>query len=230
MLLICQNGTSERLGRKRHRAKHLLIRKRLKEEENILLHSKLKNLSLQTNNHFVFNSFSTLFGLIKTSPEDAEIFLQGLSRIYRYLVSNGAKSIVELKDELSFVNDYARLVQFRYTGISIHIDPLLFSVDGFVCPVSIQGLVENAVKHNRHGKENQLTIDIHQRVNSIVVTNNILPREDQVSSTGSGLTNLKERYSLLTEQEIMIFDDGGRFEVCIPILFYEDLKDESIDY
>ena len=99
--------------------------KKLKDEEIILQQSKLKNLSLETNNHFIFNSFSTLSGLIKTAPVDAEDFLQGLSRIYRYLVEKGNKNAVELKEELTFVEAYSRLVHYRYSGISIYIDKLI---------------------------------------------------------------------------------------------------------
>ncbi len=204
--------------------------KKLKDEEIILLQSKLKNLSLETNNHFIFNSFSTLSGLIKTAPEDAEDFLHELSNIYRYLVVNGNKTVVELKEELSFIGAYARLVHYRYSGISISIDPHLSYANGFVTPVSVQSLVENAVKHNRHGKENLLTIEIRLMDDYIVVTNNVLPRVDQASGTGIGLANLKERYSLLTNREVTVFDDGNIFEVGIPILYLEDLNDESIDY
>lgn len=202
---------------------------KLKEEEIILLKTQLKNLSLQTNNHFVFNCFSTLSGLIKTDVDSAESFLQGLSSIYRYIVSNGSKSVVHLKDEISFVKDYINLIRFRYTGIFVSLDDGLSSVNGYICPVSLQGLVENAVKHNRHGKENRLEIDIRQENDYIIVSNNRLPREDSVLGTGNGLATLNERYSLLTDKSVVLFKDEARFEVRVPILYLEDLRDESID-
>lgn len=209
---------------------HLEAEKRLEKEENLMLRTKLDNLALQTDNHFIFNCFSTLSGLMVTSPDDAKVFLQGLSSVYRYLVTNGVKNLVPLKDELSFVNDYSRLVSYRFFGVEITIDEDLKKLDAFICPVTLQSLVENAMKHNRHGKENLLTIEIRLRDDYIVVTNNVLPRVDQASGTGSGLANLKERYSLLTNREVTVFDDGNIFEVGIPILYLEDLNDESIDY
>ncbi len=193
--------------------------KELAEEKNILLQAQLKNLSLQTNNHFIFNCFGTLSGLIKTDPDKAEDFLQKLSELYRYLVINGKKNIVPMKDELSFVKSYLELVQYRYSGISYHIDPALDYQDGGVCPVSIQDLVENAVKHNRHGKDNLLNIDISLKASHIVVINNRLPREDSIPGTRSGLINLKERYSLLTDQKVIIREDPDFFEVRVPILY-----------
>lgn len=205
------------------------VESRLREKENILLKTLLKNLSLQTNNHFVFNCFSTLSGLIRTDPDSAETFLQGLSRIYRYLVAKGGISVVPLREELALVNDYASLIQYRYSGISVTVDKVFSNIYGYVCPVSLQGLVENAVKHNRHGKDNRLEISIRWERDYIVVSNNILPREDEALGTGTGMDVLKDRYSLLTDKEVKVIEDEAHFEVRIPILYLEDLDDESID-
>lgn len=209
---------------------HWETEQKLKEEEILLLQSKLQNLSLQTNNHFVFNCFSTLSGLISTSPDEAEEFLQGLSRVYRYLVSHGGKTVVPLQSELRFVQDYVSLVMRRYTGISFHLDDALAQLDGYTCPVALQSLVENAVKHNRHGKENPLSIRIFRDGESIVISNNKMERDSGAPGTGNGLKNLKQRFAMLTERSVDIFDAPDRFEVHVPILYPEDLKDESIDY
>ena len=208
----------------------LAAENKLRKEEIILLKTQLKALSLQTNNHFVFNGFSTLSGLIRTDVDAAESFLQDLSGMYRYIVSNGSKSVVSLKDEVTFVKGYVRLIQLRYSGIFVSLDEALSAVNGFVCPVSLQGLVENAVKHNRHGKDQRLEIVIRQEDDTIVVSNNILPREEPVQGTGNGLSVLKERYALFTDKRVLTFADDNRFEVRIPILYLEDLNDESIDY
>lgn len=209
---------------------HWEAEQKLKEEEILLLQSKLQNLSLQTNNHFVFNCFSTLSGLITTSPDEAEEFLQGLSRVYRYLVSHGGKTVVPLQSELRFVQDYVSLVMRRYTGISFHLDDALAQLDGYTCPVALQSLVENAVKHNRHGKENPLSIQIFRDGESIVISNNKMERDSGAPGTGNGLKNLKQRFAMLTERSVDIFDAPDRFEVHVPILYPEDLKDENIDY
>ena len=209
---------------------HLEAEKRLEEEENLLLRTKLCNLALQTDNHFIFNCFSTLYGLMNTSPLEAKEFLQGLSRVYRYLVTNGVKNLVPLRDELSFVNDYSTLVSYRFSGVEITINKELRKQDAFICPVSLQSLVENAINHNRHGKDDRLSIVVSCDGEWIRVVNNMLPREDKANGTGNGLKTLKERYALLTDKEVFVSDNGRTFEVRIPILYLEDLKDESIDY
>lgn len=209
---------------------YLEAEKRLEEEENLLLKAKLDNLALQTDNHFIFNCFSTLSGLMSTSPSDAKVFLQGLSRVYRYLTASGGKKLVPLKDEISFVNDYSKLVSFRFSGVEIAIDEELDKLDAFICPVSLQSLVENAIKHNRHGKSDRLSIDISLDGEWIRVANNILPREEKANGTGKGLKTLKERYSLLTDKEVSVMNDGKTFEVRVPVLYLEDLDDESINH
>ena len=209
---------------------HLEAETRLEKEENLLLKTKLDNLALQTDNHFIFNCFSTLSGLMVTSPDDAKVFLQGLSSVYRYLVTNGVKNLVPLKDELSFVNDYSRLVSYRFFGVEITIDEDLKKLDAFICPVTLQSLVENAMKHNRHGKDDNLSIDVSLNGDWIRVANNILPREGKTDGTGKGLKTLRERYALLTDKDVSVINDGKTFEVRIPILYLEDIEDESINH
>ncbi len=207
----------------------IFLMNRYRDEENAVLQAQLKSLSLQTDNHFVFNSFSTLSGLIKTEPEKAEGFLQDLSKVYRYLVMNGTKNVVPLKEELSFVNDYAHLMEVRYSGVFVSIDNALFCLDAYICPASLQGLVENAVKHNRHGKDSNLRIDITRDNDWICITNNLLPREDETRGANSGLSNLKERYFLLADKLVNVIATEKEFKVMIPILYLEDLKDESFN-
>ena len=92
----------------------LLAEKKAAEEKLTAAQAKLDKLALQTNNHFIFNSFSTLGGMIKTQPDDAEQFLQGLSAMYRYLVRNTDRHLIPLKDEIQFTENYATLVRDRY--------------------------------------------------------------------------------------------------------------------
>ena len=127
------------------------------------------------------------------------------------------------------VDDYVSVIRYRYSGISVSVDEGLAGIHGYVCPVSLQGLVENAVKHNRHGKENRLEISIRRDDEEVVVSNNLLPREDEVPGIGAGMDILKDRYSLLTDKEVKITEDEAYFEVRIPILYLEDLDYESID-
>ena len=201
------------------------------QNENIALQAKMDKLALQTNNHFMFNCFSTLGGMIRTRPEDAERFLIELSETYRYLVRNGDRHIIPLKDELLFTEHYVTLVHYRYDGISVKIDDGLRNTDAFTTPVSIQQLVENAVKHNRHGNEEQLLVEILRSEDYIVVRNNILKRLDEdAGNTQSGLKNLEERIRLISGKDIIVNNDGLTFTVRVPLIYEEELNDESMDY
>lgn len=209
----------------------LLAEKKAAEEKLTAAQAKLDKLALQTNNHFIFNSFSTLGGMIKTQPDDAEKFLQGLSAMYRYLVRNADRHLIPLKDEIRFTENYATLVHYRYDGVRIEIDDSLRKTDALVTPVSIQQLVENAVKHNRHGDEEQLLVEVFRIEDYIVVRNNILELSGkEAGSTGFGLKNLADRIRLIVGKDIIADNDGTTFTVRIPLIYEEDLKDESMDY
>ena len=198
--------------------------------ETVLLQTKLDKLALRTNNHFVFNSFSTLESMIKERPDDAMSFLQGLSNIYRYLLTKVDVHVVPLSEELTFTSEYVRLLYYRYSAVNVFTDASLDKVSGYVIPVSVQQLVENAVMHNRHGKGDVLNIRLRFVDGMVEVSNNVLPRIDDYHSSGTGLKTLQERYRLLSGKEVRVQSDNLHFTVQIPVLFVEDLKDESIDY
>ena len=200
-------------------------------EEAISLRAKLDNLALQTNNHFVFNCFGTLGGMIRTSPDDAERFLQHFSQMYRYLMQNSNKHVVSLKDEILFTENFITLINYRYEGIMVEIDDSLKRVNAYIPPVSVQQLVENAVKHNSHGSKVSLHISIKKQADMFVVENNIIPREDSYQiKSGIGLENLRKRVSLVSGKEIAVQNEGTTFSVQIPLIYEEDLKYESLDY
>lgn len=191
-------------------------------EKAVALQSKLDKLALQTNNHFVFNCFSTLDGLISTNSEKARPFLRNLSNIYRYLVANADKHIIPLKDEMAFAREYIEITRFRYSGISFLLKDDIERTDGYIVPVSVQQLVENAVKHNRHGKDDHLQIEIVIEDGVVRVSNNVLPREDEFDSTGQGLKTLQDRFLLVSQKGIKVVNDGHTFTVELPILYFED--------
>ena len=195
------------------------------EKELSLLRSRVQNQALRTDNHFVFNSFSTLDSLIEEDPDQARRFLGDLTDAYRYLLLYADKERVPLRDELRFVRDYARNLSQRYGGVSVEIDPALDASDGWVCPVAVQSLVENAVKHNRHGRADGLRIRLRLDGDRIVVSNNILPLVSPVPSTGTGLRTLKDRYRLVSGRDIEVVDDGTEFRVSLPLLKSDSHED-----
>ena len=205
------------------------IKEEAKKKEIIELHTRLDTLAIQANNHFVFNCFSTVAGLIRKDPDSAESFVFALSEMYRYLTSNSRNHIVSVRDELDFVNHYAKVLSCQYSGIQINISQELQSLQAYVPPASVQILIENAVKHNSHGKNHKLSIDINYVNDSIVVSNNILKRNERVTGTHSGLKNLKDRYLLLTNNEPQIENTCILLKVSLPLIYKKDLNYKNTD-
>ena len=188
----------------------------LREQNLIFQNETLKN---QVNPHFLFNSLNTLSSLIDTQTEIANQFISKLSLIYRYILENSTKVKVSLKDELAFIVDYFYLHQIRSEGkiflaIEIKDDDYHYEI----LPVSLQLLIENAIKHNMATNEKPLRITIYIEGQNIVVKNNIQKIATQVVSTKMGLKNLNERVRLTTGKEIVIEETTTDYIVKIPLL------------
>lgn len=207
----------------------LSLIKKGRDEETLALQTKLDMLALQMNNHFIFNSFATAAGLIRHAPEAAEMFLKRLAAMYRYLTQNSGTHLVLLEEEIEFVDNYIQLLKERYSGVSVSLSHDLRARRAYLPPASIQILIENAVKHNSHGPKQNLSVEVALEGDSVVVTNNLLKRCDEVVSSGTGLANLRKRYKLLTEQNVLVENDGRTFRVTLPLVFKKDLYYESSD-
>lgn len=188
---------------------------KFREQNLIFQNQTLKN---QLNPHFLFNSLNTLSALIPEHPDSAEKFILKLSSIYRYILENSTKESVPLKSELDFINDYFILHAIRDDGkIKLNIDvrhPEKFRI----LPVSLQILVENAVKHNMATRESPLLISICEDENYITVKNNLQKMAIKLKSTGIGLKNLSERAKLSTGRAIIIEETENEFTVRIPLI------------
>lgn len=161
-------------------------------------------LKKQVDPHFLFNTLNTLDGLIGIDVNKAHEYVQNLSQVFRYTIGN--KEIVHLDEELDFTESYARLMKIRY-GDNLQIK---YNIDDkyrnyYIIPVSLQLLVENAIKHNVVSSKHPLLITIETTPNdSIRVTNTIQPKSDVEHGEGIGLANLIERYELLFHKEVII--------------------------
>jgi hypothetical protein len=195
--------------------KSIMREQKLREENLIFQNETLKN---QVNPHFLFNSLNTLSSLVKTQTEIAEHFIGRLSSIYRYILENSTKDRVPLKAEIAFVEDYFYLHKIRSEG------KILLSIDinegaGYeILPVSLQLLIENAIKHNMATLEKQLKIAIYLEGRNVVVKNNIQKMATQMVSTKIGLKNLGERIRLITGKEIIVEETNNDFLVKVPLL------------
>lgn len=176
-------------------------------------------LKLQLDPHFVFNSLSTLTELISDDPELAEDFTLKFSAIYRYIVNQLNKDIVSVAEEIRFIHDYCDLLEIRHPHhYLIDIDEGLNQDHSLILPMSIQILVENAVKHNSHSARRPLQISIYREGDYVVVRNQRIPLVGNSPATNKiGLKNLRERYGLLGLQPI-VKDEKEAFEVKIPII------------
>ena len=171
------------------------------------------------NPHFLFNSLNTLTTLVNTQVEVAGQFIAKLSVIYRYIFDNSSKQTVSLNEEIAFIRDYYYLHQIRNQGkIKLEIDIDSDENSYKIIPISLQLLVENAIKHNMATQDKPLTINVYLEGQYVVVQNNIRKMATQVVSTKIGLKNLNERVRLVTGKEIMVTEQGGNFIVKVPLM------------
>lgn len=188
--------------------------------ERIASQAELESLKMQLDPHFLFNNFSTLSELVVEDQDIAVKFIDHLSLVYRYMLSNVRKNTISLAEELSFVESYFYLIKERMgTKVVLNINVLEEVKKGFyVAPIAIQLLVENAVKHNSASKEKPLKIDIYVDGNYVVVSNNIQELVVTLPSSKVGLTNIIERYRLLSKNTVIIEKSADSFIVRLPLL------------
>jgi len=181
-------------------------------------------LRQQIHPHFLFNALNTLKSLYKINPQAGEEYLIRLSDFLRVSVSSHNLKKIHLKDEIKLCVDYLEMQKIRFGEslsykISIDDDK---TENGFVPSFSIQPLLENAIKHNELTRESPLTIAIRNEGDRIKVTNNLQLKSTTEASTGSGLSNLSERYRIISNDELIIENDGKTFSVSIKILSNEN--------
>lgn len=189
---------------------------KLREQNLIFQNETLKN---QVNPHFLFNNLNTLSSLISNEVEIAGLFINRLSTIYRYILDNSSKLQVPLKEEIAFIKDYFYLHQIRNEG-KIKLDIAVSTEEDAyqILPISLQLLVENAIKHNMATLTKPLAITIFIEDQNIIVKNNIQKMATQVISTKIGLKNLNERVKLTTGKEISVAELDGSFIVKVPLI------------
>ena len=188
------------------------------EKENV--QAQFAALKSQVNPHFLFNSLSILSSLVHADAELSEKFIDQLSRAYRYILEQKDNERVQLKTELEFIQAYRFLLNIRFENkfdVIVNVpdaDQTRYSI----APLTLQLLVENAVKHNRMSAKEPLKVHIQLEGDCLVVTNNLQPRPQSENSTGVGLQNIITRYAMLTSKPVWIGESDGSFVVKIPLL------------
>lgn len=184
------------------------------------IQAELEALRNQIDPHFIFNSLNTLSHLIEQDSGKARQFNDHLADVYRYILSNKDRNLVLLKEEIGFLKNYFELLRIRF-GNAVRLDLELESGDPnrfLLPPISLQVLLENAIKHNDFSDQHPLILRIWREGETIRASNERRPKRNQRFSSKVGLKNLGERYRVVTEKEISAMQVNGRFEVTLPIL------------
>lgn len=193
---------------------------RLARLERARAEAELEALKSQIDPHFMFNSLNTLSHLIDTAPERAREFNDHLAQVYRYILRNRDRRLVHLREELEFVRSYFALLALRFGDalqLELHVDEAALD-RRLLPPISLQLLVENAVKHNAFSDDTPLRILVWERESALEVSNERRPRELARPGSRVGLRNLGDRYRLLTERDVTITADEHQFTVTLPTL------------
>jgi two-component system LytT family sensor kinase len=177
-------------------------------------------LTSQINPHFLFNSLNALSSLIQADPEKAVVFTREFSKIYRYVLDSKDRLIVSLQEELNFLYSFLYLQKIRYDkGLEYTIEINASCLDLLLPPLSLQLLVENAIKHNEISQENPLVITIKGNNSQVTVSNNYRPIKKVSSYEGGlGLKNLVERYSHYTDIKPDFNIENHQYRAIIPLL------------
>ena len=199
--------------------------RRLKKREEILrerIRFQFENLKSQINPHFLFNSFSTLIALIDQNQEAAIEYVEELSNLFRTVLEYKDQDLITLREELSIIDNYYNLQKKRYgANLNLEIEKLADDEKIMVPPLTLQLLIENAIKHNIVSKDYTLKIRIFADLKEqyLFVENNLQPKKDEVKSTGIGIRNIVDRYHLLSEKKIQISKTESSFTVGLPFIY-----------
>lgn len=181
--------------------------------------AKFDALKNQLDPHFLFNSLNVLTSLIDENPDNAQKFTTSLSKVYRYVLEQKNKDLVTVDEELDFARTYMLLLKMRFEdSIIFEIPDKASNAEAKVVPLSLQLLLENAVKHNTVTTNKPLLIKIYEQQGMLVVENNLQPKQIVKKSSGVGLDNIQQRYGLLTNKKVIINQEADSFAVAIPML------------
>ena len=200
-----------------YRWKNAIIEAERLRRENV--ESQLEGLKNQVNPHFLFNSLNTLSYIIPQDPEQAVVFVQKLSKVYRYILEIRDKKLISLEEELHFLKAYLFLVQQRFGDnlkVDVQADESLLSAH--LVPLSLQILFENVIKHNIISKGKPLDVSLWIEDGRLFVSNNLQRKRQSMPSTKLGLQNIKNRYAYFSNEKVEIIDGPDKFTVSLPLL------------
>lgn len=184
------------------------------------MQGQLQSLKSQVNPHFLFNSLNTLSALIADEPKRAEQFVDEMAKVYRYLLQTNQNELTTLSAEMRFISSYYHLLRTRYdTGFDLVTEVAEEDLDKKIPPLTLQLLLENAVKHNSILESNPLQVSIRSVGNDLLeISNNRLIKSTPVRSTRLGLANIMAKYELLSDRMPVVDDSAHFFKVTLPLI------------
>lgn len=195
---------------------NLLRAERSQREKAEVRYDSLRN---QLNPHFLFNALTSLNSLIFENQQLASDFLQQLSKVFRYTLQTKDKETVALKTEMEFISHYISLIKTRFGGlVDFRVEIKENDLEKGIVPVTMQMLLENALKHNIISTEMPLLIKISSDGEYIIVENCINKKERVETSNKQGLENLKALYKYLDDKPVEISNQNKIFTVKIPLI------------
>ena len=196
----------------------------IEEAKKEAIKSELLALKNHLDPHFLFNNLNILSSLINTENESAQSFLEKFSEVYRYLLKNKESEVIKLETELQFLEAYIYLINTRFEHqLEVKIDIDASSKEKYIPTLTIQMLVENALKHNKFSSTKKLKIEITSSKDSMTISNNYQPNDSEIHEgiTKSGLKNIEKRYELLSAKKPDVKIENEQFIVEIPLLNQE---------
>ncbi len=198
------------------------LRKSVEEKELLKrerLNAQLSALKNQVNPHFLFNNLNTLSALIPEDPGLAVDFVQQMAKVYRHILEVKDEESILLHEELDVLKAYTFLLQTRFgKNLDICIDVDRDTLSQRIVPLSLQILMENAIKHNIVSSEKPLRIHLFTSEGKLVISNTLQKKNQKLVSTGIGLDNIRNRYKLLGDREVAVEEGPGSFTVSIPLI------------
>jgi LytS/YehU family sensor histidine kinase len=198
------------------------LRKSVEEKEMLKrerLKAQLDALRTQVNPHFLFNNLNTLSSIIPENPQQAVDFVQQLSKVYRHILEVKDEQSILLKDELDVMKAYAFLLKTRFGhNLDISINVPDEKLQKKIVPLSLQILMENAIKHNIVSADKPLKIDVFAENGRLVISNNLQKKNQVTESTGIGLENIRNRYKLLGNGQVEVIENENNFTLSIPLI------------
>jgi sensor histidine kinase YesM len=183
------------------------------------LQTQFDSLKEQVNPHFLFNSLNSLSSLIATDPDKAEEFVEEMSRVYRYLLRSNEEQLTTLRKELEFIESYTLLLKTRFGSGFQPVMTIEEKMKEYLLPpMTLQLLIENAVKHNIVDPDTPLTVQLYTEGEKLVVSNNLQKKNKAVVSNKVGLSNIISKYKLLNCPDVEIIETADEFSVALPLI------------